>query len=212
MVVPLVTLQILLAGPAVRLLFAAKWEPSIPLIRLLSAAPLLYATIWPMAGIFGATGRFRASFFVWLFGAISFFAMVAPATRLYGAMGTAGAVACWGWLMATAYALTTYRSISGLKAVADAVRGPWISAAAGAVPCAFIVSLLPHRTAYDVLAIALVVPTVLGIYFTILRRLDRPSVDAIVSRLRGIIPRVKARSSPEPRRSAGDPGMNRSLS
>lgn len=180
LVVPAVTLQILLAGPIVRVLFASKWESSIVLIRWLSAGPLLYYSIWPMAAIITATGRFSVSFLVWLVGAITFAAMVYPATRAWGVNGTAASVAAWCWIMSAYYAFFTYRSLSGIGAMLSDAYPTLASAAVGALPCGFLVWSLPTSMFFSSMTIALTTLIFSVTYLACMGRLDAPSIATCV--------------------------------
>lgn len=187
MVVPIAAIQIVLAGPVIRLLFAAKWEPAIPMFRWLSAGPLFFWAIWPLSSVLTVTGRFRDNFLVWLIGTVAFFLIVAPATWFGGAVGTAAAVACWCWIMPIIYSVTIHGSISQLHLLLKSAGVPWLAAAAGGIPSAILVALLPNRTGYDVLAIAVATPLMLAAYFLILMRFDRNSLDALMSHAPGAL-------------------------
>jgi len=181
MVALVATLQILLAGPIVRLLFASKWQPTIPLIQLLSVGPLAYAAAWPIGAIIVAKGRFRAGFFLWVACAATFFALVIPFTSAWRAVGTAAAVSLWAWLATLYYGVCAYNSLRGALVMVQALARPFAAAAAAAAPAALTVWLLPHRPLADIAALAIVTPMVLALYCLTLRRLDPEAVATLTT-------------------------------
>lgn len=186
-VVPVAMLQIVLAGPVLRVLFSGKWDAAIPLVRWLSVGPILYWCIWPMNAVLAATGRFRDNFFLWLIGAISFFLMVTPATFFWGSNGTAASVAAWCWLMAIYYAVCTYRSLAGIEALFAAAKAPILGAAAAAVPALVVVLIIPDGTLGDILKIAIATPAALLIYLSMMRRFDPSSAMVVLNHSPGFL-------------------------
>jgi O-antigen/teichoic acid export membrane protein len=61
-VVPLSVLQAVVAEPAVKLLFAARWHAAIPLLQLLSVGMAFVAISVPAGSLMQSQGRFRAYF------------------------------------------------------------------------------------------------------------------------------------------------------
>jgi PST family polysaccharide transporter len=199
MVIPVATLQILLAGPAIRLLFAAKWQPAIPLVQLLSLGPILMAPAWPSGSMILAMGRFRSLFLVWIFIALSFFGLVIPATWYYAAAGTATAVSLWSWLVGITIAAFAHRSRRGAVNLTKAVLCPIVAATAGAAAGAVIVGFIPHSRSMDLLALLLVTPLVGFIYVVTLRRLDPEAVRMLTAQFSNILRplvRLLRRSAP----------------
>jgi PST family polysaccharide transporter len=186
-IIPALTLQILLAGPVVRVLFAAKWEPAIPLVRWLSAGWLLYSAATPMGVMVVARGKFRVGFFLWLLNVITFFALVIPFTWFGRDRGTAIAVGIWWWLTALLLAIVAFESPRGVWMLLDAVSRPLAAAGGAVVPAALVVWLMPHTRWSDVLTVATVTPIVLMVYLTILRYLDRAAVDMLAHQLASVL-------------------------
>ncbi|WP_428936772.1 oligosaccharide flippase family protein [Fontivita pretiosa] len=187
MVVPAMALQILLAGPAIRLLFAHKWEPAIPLVQLLSLGPVLYTAIWPLASLLSASGRFRDGFYLWGVVALLFFAVVAPATWLGAAHGTAIGVSIWGWLAASCFAAGAYRSVAGIAKLFDAVWRPIVCALPAVAAASAILPFMPKGVIGDFLAAGIAASLMLGIYLAILHRVDRDAVEQLLHHLNGVL-------------------------
>jgi lipopolysaccharide exporter len=59
---PLSLLQVAQAGPAIRLIFPAEWEPSIPVLAVLSFGMAILCPTISAQSIFQAQGRFRSLF------------------------------------------------------------------------------------------------------------------------------------------------------
>lgn len=176
---PILALQILLAGPVVRLLFAAKWQPAIPLVQLLCIGPLAMVPALPMAAMITASGRFRAGFVMGLCSTGSFFALTTALTWLRPGEGTAAAVSAWGWLTGAFYAVWGYRSLRGTITLMGALWRAWLSSAIAAAPCAILVWILPSQRWYDLGGIALVAPLFLLIHFALLYLLDPQAVKMV---------------------------------
>jgi PST family polysaccharide transporter len=176
MVAPVATLQILLAGPGIRLLLAPKWEPLIPLVQLLSFGPLLSSPTWPLNSMITAAGRFRAGFYMWLVQAIGFFALVVPFAWFWSATGTAAAVSLWAWFSLVCFAITAFQSLDGLRIVGGTLVRPLAASVVAAVPGAAVVWLMPAGTLGDLLAIALAAPLTAAAYYAALRQLDPDAV------------------------------------
>jgi O-antigen/teichoic acid export membrane protein len=191
MVIPVVTLQIVLAGPAIRLVFPPKWEPAIVLVQLLSFGPLLYAAAWPMGVMMLAAGRFRTLFFLWLLNAISFFVMVGIGTHYFQAAGTAAAVSLWSWFSAFLHSVFAMQSLRGCALL---LRNSWrpllaaaVSAAVGAIP-AWLILLLMHTGRLEALAQLLIVtPVIAGVYFVLMRKLDPESIQVLIDRFSSVL-------------------------
>jgi O-antigen/teichoic acid export membrane protein len=193
-IIPLATLQILLAGPVIRLLFAHKWEVAIPLVQWLSVGPILYGACWPMGSMILVSGRFRAAFFLWVFYAVAFFALVTPSTWYGQAVGTSIAVALWSWIVSVGHSACAFRSGRGVLVLFRAVRYPLLSAGAGGACGALLVSLMPAGPVFDVATIVLGAPAVLAIYLASLKYLEPQVIEGFVQQLR-IQLRTHGRSS-----------------
>jgi O-antigen/teichoic acid export membrane protein len=97
--VPVCLLQAILAAPIIRLLFAEKWWPAIPVFQILSIGMVPLAAIHPAYAIMQAQRRF-AFLFRWSFlSALAFVALVTPGAWFGGATGVAVAVAAFYVLM-----------------------------------------------------------------------------------------------------------------
>jgi PST family polysaccharide transporter len=186
-IIPALTLQILLAGPVVRVLFAAKWEPAIPLVRWLSAGWLLYSAATPMGVMTVARGNFRAAFFLWLLNVATFFALVIPLTLFGRDRGTAIAVGIWWWLTAALLAAVGFESWYGVWALLRSAFHPFVAAGAASVPAALLVWLMPPTRWSDIATIAVVAPVMFGGYLCVLRCLDRPAVDMLLHHFASVL-------------------------
>jgi len=187
MVVPAMAVQVLLAGPAIRLLFASKWEPAIPLVQLLSLGPVLYTAIWPLASLLSASGRFRDGFYLWGLVALLFFAVVTPATWLGAAHGTAMGVSLWGWLAAICFAAGAYRSIAGIGRLFNAVWRPIVCASPAVAAASAIQSFMPQGVIGDLLTAGITSSVLLTIYLAILHRVDPDAVGQLLHHLNGVL-------------------------
>lgn len=184
LVIPVVALQVLLAGPAVRVLFGEKWEPAVPLVQGLSLGALLLPASWPTGSMMMAQGRFRGLFWCWVFNAASFFAMVTPATWLWQARGTAVAVGFWQSWIAFWCAVVAYRSFwGGAGMVLGATKWPIVAALASAVAGMVVRQAVPETTGGDILSLAVASPVMVVIYLGVLRLLDRQTFQNVVDQL-----------------------------
>jgi PST family polysaccharide transporter len=183
-IIPVALLQILLAGPVIRLLFAHKWAAATPLVRWLSLGPVLYGVCWPMGSMMLVEGRFRAAFFLWVFYAITFFALVTPLTWYAHAPGTAIAVALWSWIVSVGHSACAFRSRRGVLVLFRAVRYPLIAAGVAGAAGALLVSLMPVRPLFDVMTILVVSAAVLAVYFALFRYLDPQLIESFVQQIR----------------------------
>lgn len=181
---PLALLQILLAEPAVRLVFPKDKWPSIPIVQVLSLAPMLYAFASPMAAMINAAGRFKAHFVLWTLAATSYFLIVAPCAMQYGTIGTAAGVVAWSWLAAVIYAVVGFRSARGAAILMRIAAPRLLSAGVAAAAAQPVLWLLPRSVLGDVLSIALTTPIVIGVYLVAIGLLDRAALDGLRDQFR----------------------------
>lgn len=201
LVIPVACLQIILAPALMRLLFASKWEPSIPLVQWLSVGPLLLAASWPMGSMIFAQGRFQAQFWLWVVGAVSFFALVTPATWLWQAEGASVAVSLWQWFSAAVAALFAYQSLSGLVVLFRSVARPLLVAATATAVAALAIWPLPHTIAGDLASTALGGCVFTPLYALGIWLLDAPTFQSLSKYFRAavwpLVRRFSARPAPD---------------
>jgi PST family polysaccharide transporter len=101
--VPLGMLQIVLAGPLVRLLFAEKWLGAIPLIQVLSFAMAWHAVAEPAVPLLQSLGRFGKLLRNAVIWTITFLAVVGFAAKYGDASTVAFAVAAFYLLASPLY-------------------------------------------------------------------------------------------------------------
>ena len=92
---PLCMLQAAIADPLIRLLFAAKWIPAIPIIQFLSISMALHSVAEPCVALLQAQGRFAEMFRNYLIWTIGFLPIVAVAAKLGDGTTVAAAVAAY---------------------------------------------------------------------------------------------------------------------
>jgi O-antigen/teichoic acid export membrane protein len=196
--IPISILQVLLAGPAIRLLFAAKWEPAIPLFQWLSFGPMLYAAVAPLTAMLSATGRFRAGFMVRVFNVGWFFALVIPLTWLWQAVGTSIAVSIWSWIAALSMAAVAYQSARGITLLLGTVMRPLLAGAAGAIPAALLMWYIPAGGLYDLATIAALTPLILALYLLVLHAIDPQATTELRYYASGLLQSLTRRDAQRP--------------
>ena len=158
------------------------------LIQLLSLAPLLFVSAYPMIAMITATGRFRAAFFLSAVNLVFFVAMVIPGARLEKAPGAALAVALYYWLAAHLFAVVAFQSLRGIKVMYQAL---WRSLSSGAVAAgagAVVMHFLPAASRLNHAATILIItPIVAGVFIAMLQWLDPESLLTLRRRLGGAI-------------------------
>jgi PST family polysaccharide transporter len=94
-VMPACLLQAALAGPALELFFAAKWQGAEPIIQLLSIGFAFDASSWAAGALLSARGEFGRGFTYMRRAATVFFAAITLGALAHGAIGVATAVAAY---------------------------------------------------------------------------------------------------------------------
>ena len=90
--IPMCIYQAAIADPLVRLLFAERWHPTIPLIQVMCVGMALHTISWPAASLMQAQGRFRMRMVLSFLSAVAFIGMATLGTWLASALGLAIAV------------------------------------------------------------------------------------------------------------------------
>jgi len=153
--VPAAVMIAALADGLVKVFLGTRWEPAVPLIRLLAAYGLLRSFGATTGSVFLAIGRPRIRTMIQATQVIIFAAVVYPMTRAWGVAGIAAAV-------------TTYALATNLYAVQRAAKE--CAVAARDVVEALVVPLAAGAIAYAAIATLRLLPA-----------LDRPSMASLVA-------------------------------
>ncbi len=158
MAVPLVLGQAATAEPVVNLLFGAKWHASAALIQILCVGMAVQIVAAPAESLLHAQRRYRTRLCIAIVSALSFVAVVVPATYWYKATGTALAVAGHSIVIGVGQLwLVVGYGGRGWRDVVGAVAWPFV-VAAGAVGVGFAgASALPDLPGRDVWRIGVTV-------------------------------------------------------
>lgn len=186
--VPVSFLQAALADPLVRLLFAPKWYPAIPVLQILSIGMAFQAVGMPGASLLQAIGRFRTMMWYSVTAAFAFCIAVAIGVR--------------GGAIMLAAAVTVFYALTGccrLGVAVTAAGGGWavvwrtffwpVIVAVGATAAAvWFARQVPQAWAWHQAVRALVVTAVIAGFYLPLIRLVRPATcRELVSYGRGIL-------------------------
>jgi O-antigen/teichoic acid export membrane protein len=141
---PILVGESLIAYPAVRLLFGAKWMGSAPLLRLLalSLIPSLFAA--PMGPLVMALGRTQVFFRRNLFEVCIKLPLVVIGAIKMGFMGVVLA-RCISETVIVAYSMLMVRQMIGLP-VRQQLLAPWRSLVAATAMAAVVIAVLPRFT------------------------------------------------------------------
>ncbi len=202
--IPFCLLQILLAGPLIRLACPPSWEDAILPLQLLTAGMMLNAPCWPMQSLMMSQRRFGELFCVALRYTIVFAAMIAFALVVRpGIVSVATAVMLWyTWSAPYLYWHAARRKYPFYEYFAE-IHRPLGAGLAAALPCGISLSRLADTAIADAIALA-AVPVVFTFLFVVLtRRMAREDfndfcaqVAPFWNRLRGLaVPRVDSAQS-----------------
>jgi PST family polysaccharide transporter len=170
--VPCCLAQAALAGPLVRLFFAAKWEPAIPILQLLSVGMALMVVGSPGASLLQSRGRFRTLFFAALGSVIGFFVLITIGTSAGGVKSVALAVAVFYAIYGPVNLYIGVRDVGGTWRHVAAIYVVPFSSAIIAIGCgAGVARLVPAVSRSDVLTIIVVLAVAASVYTYLLRRL-----------------------------------------
>jgi PST family polysaccharide transporter len=190
-VVPLMFLQAMLGGPALRLVYGQRWVDSIVPFTVLSIGTAFVFLGAPGTSMIKARGGFGLLFRFGLVQVVTFFALVAPAAWYGGATSVAVAVA-------------VYYVVFGPWGAALALGGRWSDwavvarifipvmcvAVAACVPFAVTTFVLPTDRAGDVVRLLTGLVLVPVVYTILIRRIVPDASAEVVARLRGLLSRL----------------------
>ncbi len=182
-IMPFLLCQIVLTGPAIRLVFGTVWSPAIPLVQLLSLAPVLYATTFPMAAMISAMGRFKAAFYLSVANLVMFFAIVTPMAAVWEAEGAAGGVAVWGWAASILTGIVAFRSLRGARIVFAVVARALAAVALASIIPGLMVLFIPKGTAFAIVKLGIGIPALMIVYFMIMKRIDPDAIEMLRERV-----------------------------
>jgi PST family polysaccharide transporter len=179
--IPLCLLQAALAEPAMRLLVAARWAPSIPVLEVLSIAMSLNLVAGTSYSIFKAQGRFRTLTWLTLAGAVAFLVCVSIAAMLGDALSVAVGVLVF-------YALFwPVQMYVAIRAGGGGWRDVWqvfcvpVFFGGFAVAVGYAAAkLVPHVPLRDAIRIALITMCSAGIYLLLLRLFARDLLEQVL--------------------------------
>jgi len=183
--VPLSLLQIPLAEPLVRLFFAEKWLPAIPLIQIMGFAMAVHSVAEPCVPLLQAQGRFAENFYLSLVWAIGFLAVVAFAARHGGAKEVAIAVAGYYLAASPVYFWVVTRKIGfGLRELFEFYLAPIIlgSLAVGVGAYSMTIVKLPDIAALAALPCISLLAYV-ALLYVFARRQGAEAVEPLIGRL-----------------------------
>jgi O-antigen/teichoic acid export membrane protein len=194
--VPACLMQAALAGPVIRVFFDPKWEPAIPVLQVLSVGMAFVVLSGPVVGLLKAQARF-ATYFWW---------------QVWCAIGSITLVSIGGWYggaLAVSVAVTIHYAVFGplavFVAIHDAERAlrktagvflaPCLGAAVALLPVVVFLTLMPRSFLYDVLAMAIALVMVLGVYPIIIRIVTPDSYSETMKHMLALLDRMRGRQA-----------------
>lgn len=142
-IVPICTLQILLAYPLFRLVVPPRWFAAVGPLQVLSISIMIGAPYWPSSNLMMAQRRFNELLRVSVTNCITFFAIVGLAVWLHRSIESAAVgVTIWSALSCPwAFWIAAGKGQSRLVYVREIYR-PFLAAVGAAIPSNFIVYAL----------------------------------------------------------------------
>lgn len=169
-IVPVCSLQILLAGPMFRLFLPARWLDAMLPMQIIALTVMVSSPYWPSYSLMMAQRRFGEYLRLSIVYAATYFTTVALAVWLDRNIVTvAVAVALWN-LLSSPYIFWTAvgRERSFFSYYVETYR-PYFASLGAAVPCVLAMLLLPTGLLADALAIPAVAIVYCGLYLWLLR-------------------------------------------
>ena len=178
---PVCFLLAALAGPIIRIFFAAKWLPAIPVLAILSVGMAFRTAAWATHSLFPAQGRYKVFALLHVVGAVVFLALVLAGAMmgkhyLGGAVAVAIAVTIYFAIEAPAKVILAMRPMGGTWRDVLMIFVPSMILSGLAIGVAYFVGqILPNAAFKDWLKLA-IVPAIGGGIFLIAARTLMPQM------------------------------------
>jgi PST family polysaccharide transporter len=198
--VPCGLLQAALSEPGIRIFFAAKWYPAIPVLQALSIGMTFMMIGAPAGTLLQAQGRFKTLFYVAAGSAVGFMALVSAAALLGAALSMGVAVAVFYAAYGAASLYATVRPAGGSWREVLRVYGPALSAGIVAIGAAYGLSwLIPATEKTGWVARAAVTALVAApAYLLLVPRLAPQDWRELMVRVRSMLPPRRHHGSTAP--------------
>lgn len=188
--VPCGLLQAALSEPGIRIFFAAKWYPAIPVLQALSIGMTFMMIGVPAGTLLQAQGRFKTLFYVAMGSAVGFVALVSAAA-LFGAalaMGVAVAVFYAAYGAISLYA--TVRPAGGSWRDVTRIYAPALAAGMLAIGGAYSLSWLIPTTGKTgwVARATVIVLVAVPLYVLLVSKLAPQDWRELMVRVRSMLP------------------------
>jgi O-antigen/teichoic acid export membrane protein len=169
-IVPVCTLQILLAEPLFGLILPARWMEAVVPLQLVSLAVMIITPYWPAYSLMMAQRRFNALFRLSLANAALMFITLGLAIWLNRSIESlAIGVVAWSLLGSPYIYRTALGGASGLLTYFAETYRPFLTSLVASVPCVLLLAALPSGMAADAFALVAVTGIYLLLYILILQ-------------------------------------------
>jgi len=194
--VPFCLLQILLAGPAIRLACPPAWSDVILPLQVLTFGILITAPGLPLQSLMMSQRRFQKLFKVSFTTAIVFCALIAIALTIRpGILSVAAAVALGYAWCTSLYWVAALRGVPFYDYYRE-IACPLVAGVAASLPCILLLSLVPESRTADVIALAAIPTVFCPIFVVVARQLARADYDDFLAQLAPFWRRWSGRPTP----------------
>jgi PST family polysaccharide transporter len=178
--IPFCLLQMLLAGPVIRLACPPGWADAILPLQILTLGILITSPSWPMQSLMMSQRRFQKLFKLSVSTAVVFCALIAIALAVWpGIVSVATAVALWYFWCTPVFWVAAHRDVPFFDYYREIAR-PLGAGVVASLPCVLLLSMLPDGKMADAIALAAIPAVFCCIFVIVARRLARADCDDFV--------------------------------